>query len=263
MKTRIITAIVLVLILFPIIAYGGWPFRFLELFVVIVGGIEMMSLSTRHKQWPRLIMPLSILAVIGAYLLSVYRPQLLLAFLTAVILVFISLPVFSEHFTSNDSFLCLSYVMLFFFTLHSLEQVLSHPLYIWLILVSTYGCDTGAYFGGRFLGRHKMNERVSPKKTWEGAVCGWISGFVLSVVIGKLLLFVLPPVDPRIFWLTCLLMPLSGQYGDLAFSAMKRCHQIKDFGHLLPGHGGILDRLDSLVFNFMTFGILAMVVMAL
>ena len=165
MKTRIITAIVLVLILFPIIAYGGWPFRFLELFVVIVGGIEMMSLSKRHKQWPRLIMPLSILAVIGAYLLSVYRPQLLLAFLTAVILVFISLPVFSEHFTSNDSFLCLSYVMLFFFTLHSLEQVLSHPLYIWLILVSTYGCDTGAYFGGRFLGRHKMNERVSPKKT--------------------------------------------------------------------------------------------------
>ena len=153
--------------------------------------------------------------------------------------------------------------MLFFFTLHSLEQVLSHPLYIWLILVATYGCDTGAYFGGRFLGRHKMNERVSPKKTWEGAVCGWISGFVLSVVIGKLLLFVLPPVDPRIFWLTCLLMPLSGQYGDLAFSAMKRCHQIKDFGHLLPGHGGILDRLDSLVFNFMTFGILAMVVMAL
>ena len=260
MKTRIITAIVLVLILFPIIAYGGWPFRFLELFVVIVGGIEMMSLSKRHKQWPRLIMPLSILAVIGAYLLSVYRPQLLLAFLTAVILVFISLPVFSEHFTSNDSFLCLSYVMLFFFTLHSLEQVLSHPLYIWLILVATYGCDTGAYFGGRFLGRHKMNERVSPKK---GAVCGWISGFVLSVVIGKLLLFVLPPVDPRIFWLTCLLMPLSGQYGDLAFSAMKRCHQIKDFGHLLPGHGGILDRLDSLVFNFMTFGILAMVVMAL
>ena len=93
MKTRIITAIVLVLILFPIIAYGGWPFRFLELFVVIVGGIEMMSLSKRHKQWPRLIMPLSILAVIGAYLLSVYRPQLLLAFLTAVILVFISLPV--------------------------------------------------------------------------------------------------------------------------------------------------------------------------
>ena len=156
MKTRIITAIVLVLILFPIIAYGGWPFRFLELFVVIVGGIEMMSLSKRHKQWPRLIMPLSILAVIGAYLLSVYRPQLLLAFLTAVILVFISLPVFSEHFTSNDSFLCLSYVMLFFFTLHSLEQVLSHPLYIWLILVATYGCDTGAYFGGRFLGSYKM-----------------------------------------------------------------------------------------------------------
>lgn len=263
MKTRIITAVVLVLILFPIIAYGGWPFRFLELFVVIVGGIEMMGLSKRHRSWPRWIMPFSILAVVGAYLLSRYQFALLFAFLTALILIYISLPVFSEHFTSNDSFLCISYVMLFFFTLHALEQVLAHPLYIWLILIATYGCDTGAYFGGRFLGKHKMNERVSPKKTWEGAVCGWISGFVLSVLIGGALGMLLPQGDVRIFWLTCLIMPLSGQYGDLSFSAMKRCYQIKDFGNLLPGHGGVLDRLDSLLFNFMAFGILSMVVMAI
>lgn len=263
MKTRIITALILILVLFPIIAYGGWPFRLLELFVVIVGGIEMMGLSKDHVHWPKMIMPLSILAVVISYLLSVYQMNLLFAFFTAVILFYLSLPVFSEHFTSNDSFLCLSYVMIFFFTLHALEQVLSHALYIWLILIATYGCDSGAYFGGRFFGRHKMNERVSPKKTWEGAIAGWITGFVLSVVIGKLLLFVLPGVDERIFWLTCLVMPFSGQYGDLAFSSMKRCYQIKDFGNLLPGHGGILDRLDSLLFNFMMFGILAMVVMAL
>lgn len=263
MKTRVITALVLVLVLFPIIAYGGWPFRLLELFVVIVGGIEMLNLSKNRSSWPFLIVPISLCSVVSAYLLSMYLPEFLFAFLTAVVLFYLVLPVFSEHFTSNDSFLCLSYIMLFFFALHALEQVLAENLYIWLILVATYGCDTGAYFGGRFFGKHKMNERVSPKKTWEGAIAGWISGFILSAVIGKLLMCVLPAVDGRIFWLTCTIMPLSGQYGDLTFSSMKRCYQIKDFGNLLPGHGGILDRLDSLLFNFMMFGILSMVVMAL
>ncbi|MEE0775076.1 MAG: phosphatidate cytidylyltransferase, partial [Merdibacter sp.] len=178
-------------------------------------------------------------------------------------LFFLSIPVFTEHFTSNDAFLCISYVMLFFFTLHALEQVQTHPAYIWLIIIATYGCDTGAYFGGRFLGRHKMNERVSPKKTWEGAICGWISGFLLSMLIGLLLNAFMPGMDMRVFWLACLLLPLCGQYGDLAFSAMKRCYGRKDFSHLLPGHGGVLDRLDSLIFNFLCFGILYMVVMTL
>lgn len=260
MKTRVITAVLLVLILFPIIAYGGWPFRLLELFVVIVGGLELMGLSKRCAFWPRLIKPLSILVVLAAYAISVWAPAYIMAFLSVVVLFYISLPIFSQHFTSNDSFLCLSFVMLFFFTLHALEQVLADPAYIWLILVATYGCDSGAYFGGRFLGKHKMNERVSPKKTWEGAVCGWISGFLLSVLVGWLLF---SQIDPRIFWLTCALMPLTGQYGDLAFSAMKRCYDLKDFGNLLPGHGGVLDRLDSLVFNFLSFGVLYMVVMTL
>ena len=263
MKTRIITAVALVLILFPIIAYGGIPFRLLELFVVIVGGIEMMGLSQHHRRWPKLIMPFSILIVVVVFLLNMFHPQFLFAFMTAVILGYISLPVFSENFTSSDSFLCLSYIMLFFFALHSLEQVLAYPIYIWLILIATYGCDTGAYFGGRFRGKHKMNERVSPKKTWEGAVCGWVSGCLLSIVIGLALLRIMPQADMRLFWLSCFIMPLSGQYGDLAFSSMKRCYHIKDFGNLLPGHGGVLDRLDSLLFNFMAFGILAMVVMAL
>ena len=263
MKTRVITALLLVVILFPIIAFGGIPFRLLEVFVVIVGGLEFMNLSSRSRKWPLVIRPLAILFVTALYLVSIFQEGFLFPLLSAVILFFLSVPVFTEHFTSNDAFLCISYVMLFFFTLHALEQVQTHPAYIWLIIVATYGCDTGAYFGGRFFGRHKMNERVSPKKTWEGAICGWISGFVLSLLIGTAFNVLMPGMDTRVFLLSCLILPLSGQYGDLSFSAMKRCYGRKDFGHLLPGHGGVLDRLDSLIFNFLCFGILYMVVMTL
>ena len=252
MKTRVITALLLIVILFPIIAFGGIPFRLLEVFVVVVGGLEFMNLSSRSRKWPAVIRPL-----------SVFQQRYLFPMMSAAVLFFLSIPVFTEHFTSNDAFLCISYVMLFFFTLHALEQVQTHPAYIWLIILATYGCDTGAYFGGRFLGRHKMNERVSPKKTWEGAICGWISGFLLSMLIGQLLNAFMPGMDMRVFWLACLLLPMCGQYGDLAFSAMKRCYGRKDFSHLLPGHGGVLDRLDSLIFNFLCFGILYMVVMTL
>lgn len=263
MKTRVITALLLIVILFPIIAFGGIPFRLLEVFVVVVGGLEFMNLSSRSRKWPAVIRPAAILFVLAIYLLSVFQQRYLFPMMSAAVLFFLSIPVFTEHFTSNDAFLCISYVMLFFFTLHALEQVQTHPAYIWLIIIATYGCDTGAYFGGRFLGRHKMNERVSPKKTWEGAICGWISGFLLSMLIGLLLNVFMPGMDMRVFWLACLLLPLCGQYGDLAFSAMKRCYGRKDFSHLLPGHGGVLDRLDSLIFNFLCFGILYMVVMTL
>ena len=167
MKTRVITALLLIVILFPIIAFGGIPFRLLEVFVVVVGGLEFMNLSSRSRKWPAVIRPAAILFVLAIYLLSVFQQRYLFPMMSAAVLFFLSIPVFTEHFTSNDAFLCISYVMLFFFTLHALEQVQTHPAYIWLIIIATYGCDTGAYFGGRFLGRHKMNERVSPKKTWE------------------------------------------------------------------------------------------------
>ena len=123
--------------------------------------------------------------------------------------------------------------------------------------------DAFAYFVGVFFGKHKMNERISPKKTWEGFFGGviltsiFISGFALIFAFtGHPLLPGILDVEHmyHIFILSSVI-PLVSTLGDLVFSSIKRHYQIKDFSNILPGHGGILDRLDSLLFAGITAAI--------
>jgi phosphatidate cytidylyltransferase len=118
-------------------------------------------------------------------------------------------------------------------------------IWIFFLLVVTSANDTGAFYSGKLFGRHKLYEAVSPKKTWEGAVGGLL--FAIIVAIFFLKIFRLHTVDFQIIFLI-ILMSVAGQVGDLAESMLKRSYNIKDSGELLPGHGGILDRIDSLLF---------------
>lgn len=95
-----------------------------------------------------------------------------------------------------------------------------------------------------------MIPRVSPNKTWEGSVGGFVCGFLGSLIYGLITLQSLP-----LSLIICgsIILPLAAQVGDLSFSSIKRRFGIKDFGNFLPGHGGILDRIDSIVFCLMTF----------
>jgi phosphatidate cytidylyltransferase len=111
-----------------------------------------------------------------------------------------------------------------------------------LILIWLY--DTGAYVFGMLLGRHRLFERISPKKSWEGA----IGGTVVTIVLGYWMDFFVPSLT-RIDWLVfSLLVSVLGVYGDLFESFLKRKAGVKDSGNLMPGHGGILDRMDSILF---------------
>lgn len=115
-----------------------------------------------------------------------------------------------------------------------------------LLLLIVFSGDTFAYFGGRFFGRHKMMPAVSPNKTWEGCVAGVLG----SCFAGMYFLFInFDAVSYRMPWWQglafCILCALAAQSGDLLMSLVKRVAQIKDSGHIMPGHGGILDRLDG------------------
>lgn len=121
--------------------------------------------------------------------------------------------------------------------------------FVWLILVSAWGCDTLAYCTGMLIGKHKMAPALSPKKTWEGAAGGVIGAALLGALYGYIFRGRMDTASPQLICgLACAVGAVISMIGDLAASAIKRNHDIKDFGNLIPGHGGILDRFDSMLF---------------
>jgi phosphatidate cytidylyltransferase len=122
-------------------------------------------------------------------------------------------------------------------------QPLGH-MWIFFLLVVVFATDTGAFYTGRTWGKHKLYESVSPKKTWEGTVGGFFTGTVVGVLFAAYT--GIHPVNPALFLVTALI-GTAGQLGDLVESMLKRNHGVKDSGRLLPGHGGLLDRMDSIL----------------
>jgi phosphatidate cytidylyltransferase len=119
------------------------------------------------------------------------------------------------------------------------------PVWIFFLLIIVFAGDTGAFYFGRLMGRHKLYEAVSPNKTWEGAIGGWIA----SLTAGLLFIRLAGPCTLTLkVVILILLLSMAGQIGDLCESMVKRSHGVKDSGRILPGHGGILDRIDGLLF---------------
>ncbi len=119
--------------------------------------------------------------------------------------------------------------------------------WLFVLLAVTWGNDTGAYFAGRFFGKHKLNERVSPKKTWEGFWGGMAAATLLAVIVS------FTPLLPALGVLDAIVLGVVagflGPLGDLAESMLKRAFAVKDSGKFMPGHGGLYDRVDALLFN--------------
>ena len=162
-------------------------------------------------------------------------------------------------------FQCLFYLRYVPFTLLGLESGLFEfnfdntvraSMLLVFVVTGTFVTDAGAYFVGVFFGKNKMNERISPKKTWEGFVGGIIISFIVTATIGICFAASGNPILPDLLdlnhWyyilILALLIPLFATLGDFVFSSIKRYWGIKDYGKLIPGHGGVLDRLDSIFF---------------
>ena len=250
MKTRIITGLILLAVILPCVILGGIAFKILLGIVAGIAVFEMLSICNRPRAHFYLY------PIVGLFVFySLFFDQSLLVSSEIIILYMIVLMACSM-FDDGINFLRLSYYftagVLISMGLHMLYQLrLTYGFdYILILALATFGTDTGAYFTGMCLGRHKLNPRLSPKKTIEGSIGGIILGTVLSGAYGAYI-----QIDMPLVWfiVMCFILTITSQIGDLTFSSMKRIFEVKDFSQLLPGHGGILDRIDSIVFNCVVF----------
>lgn len=149
------------------------------------------------------------------------------------------------------AFFCAFYAPVLF-TFIFLTRNLPNGIYmVWMIFISSWICDTCAYLTGMAIGKHKLTPVLSPKKSIEGAVGGVVGSALVGAAFGY---FALERVfaDQNVTWIAALICGVGAvisQVGDLAASGIKRNHDIKDYGKLIPGHGGIMDRFDSVLFT--------------
>lgn len=143
-------------------------------------------------------------------------------------------------------FVYVTFLMSHILLINNLENA---AVLIWLPFLTAWFTDSSAYFTGISIGKHKLSPLVSPKKTIEGALGGIIGSSLLTTVFGVIISYYNSSIGILNFIFIGLLCGVFSQLGDLAASYIKRHAKIKDFGNLIPGHGGILDRFDSILFT--------------
>jgi len=250
MVKRVITTVVGLPIFIAIIAMGGLWLRVTLLVLSLIGLYEF------YKALSPKILTIHFVGYFFAalYFLVVIEYGVhayLLVMLSAFILITqATLVIYYQKISFKD---CLVTICGFFyvpFLLSFVYFVRDHNVYfVWLILISASASDTFAYLIGRVWGRHKLTGTPSPGKSWEGCIGGILGAAVIGFIYGYLVVHFAGINHPMVInaMAVSIMGAIFSQLGDLFASAIKRSVEIKDFGKILPGHGGVLDRFDSII----------------
>jgi len=249
LKKRIISAIIALLLCVPAVLLGGIPFKILAIIVAFLGFIEINKLLTNNKIFKITSLFCSLFIILSNINKTDFINILDYRLIGIIFLLFFMIKLIYYKDKEFDVTKCFSLIgatillSLAFSIMIIIRNIsLYYFLYLFIITITT---DTFAYFIGSLIGKHKVNE-ISPKKTYEGCVGGSLFGTLISVLF--YLAFINSNTNIFILAIITLFLTIIGQLGDLFFSLIKRHFNIKDFSNIMPGHGGILDRLDSIIF---------------
>lgn len=252
MRERVISAVIALIICIPLVLIGGIPFKIGVSILSIVGLFELLRCSNNIK-YPDII---KIISYVLIFLFVILDISTIIKILCIFLILGIPM-IFSDREKYNiESFMYLFsgiVILGLVFSYFIKIRINDINVFIFLFLI-TILTDTFAYIGGKTFGKNKLIPSVSPNKTIEGTIIGTIVGTIIPSI------FYLYMVDPgaSLGFIIIMVFTLSvlGQLGDLFFSSIKRFYNIKDFSNLMPGHGGVLDRFDSIIFALIGYVIL-------
>ena len=230
-RTRLISGIILVILAVIVVSTGGALLYGVTAVISLVGMFELYRVMGIEKKSLGLVGYLAGISYYGLLWFDGQKYVTLMAIAALMLLMTIYVFTFPHYGTEQ--------VTVSFFGIFYLAVMLS------------WGCDTCAYCAGMLFGRHKLTPVLSPKKTIEGAVGGIIGAAVLGFIYASIFGHRMDEIgNPQAACAAaCAIAAVISQIGDLAASAIKRNHNVKDYGHLIPGHGGVLDRFDSVIFT--------------
>ncbi len=251
--TRLMSSVIIVIVALGVIIPGK---------DILFGAMIVISLIGIYELYKVIGVERSLLGIVGYaadicwfVLIRTGYAYLGMMLLMASIMIIMAVYVFSTP-KYNDSqaamtFFGIVYVGIMLSYVYQTRSLSDGLWIVWLIFVGSWGSDTCAYCTGILIGKHKLAPKVSPGKSIEGSVGGVIGAAILGVIYALIVKDKLNEVANPIvaFAVIGAASSVISQIGDLAASAVKRNHEVKDYGHLIPGHGGILDRFDSVIFT--------------
>lgn len=259
MKERILSAILIVVVFIPLLVIGDIPFAVFMSFLSVAGLYELIKVRETKKKFPFILKTCAYILVAAFCMNDVtsieFHSQFSYWVMALLIFLFLSPMVFindTKKYNLNDALFLIGSVLFLGLSFNLIIITRNYDIryLLYLLLITTF-TDTFALFTGMLIGKHKLCSKISPKKTVEGLVGGVLMGTFAATAFYVTVIHTNVSLVYVIF--ITLLLCLVGQLGDLVFSSIKRYYEVKDFSNLIPGHGGILDRFDSLIFVTLAF----------
>ena len=260
MRTRIISGLTLTALLLAGLFFGGWAFRLLLVLVSVLAVYEVQKMFRSADIEP---VAFPVYCFISAFccLIGYLPTDVLFAAWAVLLLAYLAISIFGNRSMPDllaSLYICV-YPTIFLcsiaFNYFGMERSVSFTASI-LTFASPSICDTFAYFGGTLMGKRKLCPGISPKKTVAGSIFALLGGIVSSIVLIYLQHFWQSTIGSSLLLFAGLMIGIFSQLGDLYASKLKRLVNIKDFSNLIPGHGGIMDRLDSILISSLVVTIL-------